>query len=116
LNECEAIQKCTCSQQTKLEAMAEDFWSTPKGITQSINMLSQDFNFMTVNGALKMSAPTNGVKYLYWRIAEDDKVCLKCLEKATGGNGGYYKVGWFLPKIPVHPRCRCQLELVMDEP
>jgi hypothetical protein len=95
---------------------AAGYWATPPGILQRIDALAQDLYFKTVNNAFKMVAPTNGAKYLYWRIADNDRVCWKCMEYATGGDGGYYKVSWFMPHIPVHPNCRCQLELVFGEP
>jgi hypothetical protein len=99
----------------QLEAAAEDFWRSPKGLTMRLDSLAQDLHFQVVNGAMQMVAPTNGVKALFWRIADDDKVCWKCIEKSLGGDGaGFYRAGWFYPKIPVHPNCRCQLELVMD--
>lgn len=100
----------------QLEAAAVDFWKSPKGIIMRIDGLAQDLHFQEVNGAMKMIAPTNSVKYLFWHTAEDDRVCWKCIEKSVGGDGsGFYKVGWFLPKCPIHKNCRCQLELVMGE-
>jgi hypothetical protein len=106
---------CTCTEHHQLTAASEDFWHSPKGILHSIDGLSQDLHFTVVNNALKMVASVNGVKWLFWRISEADNVCWLCLEKATGGDGGFYRVGWFMPKMPVHPNCRCQWELVFEK-
>jgi hypothetical protein len=107
---------CNCALHLQLEAAAEDFWRTPKGITMRIDGLAQDLHFFEVNCAFKMVAPTNHISWMRWVTAEDDRVCQKCIEKSQGGNGnGYYKVSWFLPKMPIHKFDRCQWELIMGE-
>ncbi len=98
-----------------LEA-AIDFWGTDQGILQRIDGLAQDLHFHTVNGAFQMIVPTNGVRWLHWVTANDDRVCPRCIAKATGGRNGYYRVGWFTPKLPIHRFDRCQWELIFGEP
>ena len=108
--------RCTCSEHRMLEAATSGFWDTPAGILHSIDGLSQDLMFKTVNNSFKMVAPTNNITWMKWRTAEDDRVCQKCLEKSQGGNGnGYYKVSWFMPKMPIHKYDRCQWELIMGD-
>ena len=108
--------RCTCSEYRMLEAATSGFWNTPAGILHSIDGLSQDLMFKTVNNSFKMVAPTNNITWMKWRTAEDDRVCQKCLEKSQGGNGnGYYKVSWFMPKMPIHKYDRCQWELILGD-
>lgn len=108
--------KCTCSEHRSLQAATTGFWNTPKGILQSIDTFAQDFMFLNVNNAFRMIAPSNGVKWMHWVDSEDDRECDVCIEKAHGGNNGYYKINWFMPKIPQHFNCRCQWELVFGDP
>jgi hypothetical protein len=107
--------KCTCSEQRILEAATSGFWDTPNGILQSIDSLSQDLIFKTVNNSFKMVAPTNSVSWMRWVTAEDDRVCNRCIKASQGGTNGYYKVSWFMPKMPIHHGDRCQWELILGE-
>jgi hypothetical protein len=107
---------CTCSEHHSLQAATTDFWNTPAGILRSIDGLAQDLLFLTVNNAFKMVAPTNGVKWMLWVTAEDDRVCDRCIAASQGGRNGYYRVSWFMPKMPIHPNDRCQWELVLYDP
>jgi hypothetical protein len=110
--------RCTCSEQRILEAATSGFWDTPAGILHSIDGLSQDLMFKTVNNAFKMVAQTNDISWMHWVDVEDDRECEKCLKCGNGGSQdhpGYYKVNYFMPKMPQHARCRCQWELIYGE-
>jgi hypothetical protein len=107
--------KCTCSENRVLEAAATDFWNTSPGILHSIDGLSQDLMFRTVNNSFKMVAPTNHVSWMKWVTAEDDRVCDRCIKASQGGYNGYYKVSWFMPKMPIHNGDRCQWELILGD-
>ena len=107
--------RCTCSEQRILEAATSGFWNTPNGILQSIDGLSQDFMFKTVNNSFKMVASTNSVSWMRWVTAEDDRVCNRCIKASHGGTNGYYKVSWFMPKMPIHHGDRCQWELILGD-
>lgn len=107
---------CTCSEHRALEAAANNFWGTEAGVLRRIDGLAQDMCFRLVNNAFQMVANTNSnVEYLFWQIADDDKVCMDCLSKAVGGDGGFYRKNWFLPKMPAHFNCRCLWVLVLSE-
>jgi hypothetical protein len=116
LSKAEVGHRCTCNEFHSLEAAAADFWNTPSGILRSIDGLAQDLHFSLVNNAFKMVAPTNGIQWLRWVTAEDDRVCQICIKNSQGGNNGYYRVGWFMPKMPVHKFDRCQWQLIFGEP
>jgi hypothetical protein len=106
---------CTCIEHLALEAAAVNFWDTEPGILRRIDGLAQDMCFQLVNNAFKMVADItdNHVKELHWVAAEDDKTCPKCIKNAHGGRNGFYRVFWFMPKLPpVHRWCRCLIELV----
>ena len=107
--------RCTCSEQHILEAATSGFWNPPNGILQSIDGLSQDFMFKTVNNSFKIVASTNNVSWMRWVTAEDDRVCNRCIKASQGGTNGYYKVSWFMPKMPIHQGDRCQWELILGE-
>ena len=107
--------KCTCTEHRMLEAATSGFWNTPAGILHSIDGLSQDLMFKTVNNAVKMVAPTNNISWMQWVTSEDDKVCQKCIDASMGGNRGFYKVSWFMPKMPIHNKDRCQWALIMGD-
>lgn len=90
------------------------YWLTFAGILRRIDGLSQDFLFRTVNNAMKMVALLNGIQWMHWVTAGDDRVCPVCTRYGVGGDNGYYRVHWFMPKTPpVHKGCRCQYELVL---
>lgn len=97
----------------------EDFWKTPKGITQRVDSLTQIFNHRIVNNALKVIAPTNNAKWMRWILhPELSKTgpCPICMAYATGGRNGYYRVTWFTPRMPVHNYCVCEWEIIFGKP
>jgi hypothetical protein len=111
------VGACSCSEHRVFSA-AQDalYWLTYAGIIRRIDGLSQDFMFRTVNGAMKMVAVSNGVQWMHWVTAGDDRVCPICLAHAAGGNNGYYKTSWFMPVMPSHNGDRCLWELILLAP
>ena len=117
--------RCTCgeyhAQENKKKKKDETpFWLSFAGLNLRIDTLSQDLMFPGVNIIFQMIAEHNRdtVTYLHWVTAEDDNVCTECIAASKGGRNrdGYYRPGELIPLIPVHPNCRCQIELVfMDE-
>lgn len=96
---------------------AEDYWKSPAGISRRINQLAQNFSYKVVNNAQKIYGQTGGARWLRWEDAGDAKVCADCERHARGGDGrGYYRPWWFLPAMPVHSNCRCQWEIIYEEP
>jgi hypothetical protein len=73
--------------------------------------VSEAFTYGVYNNAVKVLGDTYPISFLVWIIAPDDRVCPRCRENSAKGEGGRFKPGWFLPQMPVHPRCRCQWEL-----
>jgi len=106
----------TCLEHRAAQKKITDFWKTPKGITRRVDSLAQDFNYRIVNNAFKVVAPTAGAKWMRWCDMGDTRVCDECRRHATGGRDGYYKVTWFMPEMPVHPGCRCQWEILFEDP
>ena len=88
-----------------LQEKTSGYWKTPDGIRRRIRMLSQDFTYKTVNGAVKRYGQTNGALWLYWQTVGDDRVCAICSKAATGGQNGFYRPYWFTPAMPAHSRC-----------
>ena len=106
----------TCVEYKVLGATLSDYWTSSKGITRRIDSLAQDFNYLIVNNAWKIIAPTNGSNWLKWRDMGDARVCDDCLSYASGGRAGFYHVTWFMPEMPVHNGCRCQWEMWFEDP
>jgi len=121
-----ALQKI--AEQKKLEAelealqktlIEEALKKTRKSIPNRVDSLTQVFNHRIVNNSLKVIAPTNNAKWMKWILhPELSKTgpCSKCRANAAGGRNGYYHVTWFTPKMPVHPNCLCEWEIVFEEP
>jgi len=92
------------------------FWLTFSGLMMRIDGLAQDFLFGVTNDAFQAVASANQVEYLHYLIAGDDRVCEQCLDHSRGGERGFYRADSpQLPRIPVHPHCRCQWELVIAD-
>ena len=88
------------------------FWDTPAGITRSIKGLGEYFTYDTYNNATHILGETYGVSYLIWTLGiPHDKACPRCVENSQKGDNGRFKVGWFIPQMPVHPHCRCTFKL-----
>lgn len=97
----------------------EDFWKTPEGITQRVDSLTQIFNHRIVNNSFKVIAPTNNAKWMKWILhPERSKTgpCSICQANAAGGRNGYYRVTWFMPRLPVHNFCVCEWEIWFGDP
>lgn len=97
-------------------AALEDYWKTDKGITRRIDSLAQSFSYKVVNNAMKVVGEVNEAKWLRWRDMGDARVCEQCLKNARGGRDGYYRITWFMPAMPVHAGCRCQWEILFEDP
>lgn len=110
------VGACNCHEHHALKAKAPNYWQTVPGVIRRIDGLAQDLNFRLVNNAMRMVAPTNGVQWLHWVTAGDDRVCPDCLKAAAGGRNGYYQINWFMPAMPLHPGDRCQWELMLSNP
>lgn len=110
------IGAMNCLEYKVLKAKALQYWFTIQGITRRIDSLAQDTNMKMVNNAAKMVAPTNNIEWFKWITQGDANVCSECTRHSTGGRGGYYKVNWFMPDMPVHHGDRCQYELIYENP
>ena len=86
---------------------------TPVGITARIRGLSQGFSYKIVNGAVRLTGSSYGIKWMKWETAEDDRVCVICTKAAGGGRDGYYQLSWFLPQMPAHFGCRCRWVMII---
>jgi hypothetical protein len=109
------VHTCTCTEHLALEAAAVNFWNTEPGILRRIDGLAQDMCFQLVNNSFKMVAEIeeNKIQWLHWIAHDDDKLCPKCFKNSVGGSNGFYRVNWFMPKLPpVHHWCRCLIELI----
>jgi hypothetical protein len=73
-------------------------------------MLAESVELTSINDAVKAYAEDNGVSQLRWISNEDEDTCEFCI----GQSGRSYKIGEFMPDIPVHPGCRCSWEIVVD--
>ena len=51
-----------------------------------------------------------------WDAVEDATLCEICKKYSKGGRNGYYRVTWILPKMPVHPNCRCTWVIYFYDP
>ena len=97
----------------------EDFWKTPEGIIKRVASLTQIFSHRIVNNALKVIAPTNGAKWMKWVLHPERSMtgpCPICIGYASGGRNGNYRVTWFTPRMPAHPRCVCEWEIFFETP
>lgn len=118
----EALKKIAEQQKREKELEAiikEALKKTEKSIPRRVDSLTQVFNHRIVNNSLKVIAPTNNAKWMKWVLhPELSKTgpCSKCRANAAGGRNGYYHVTWFTPKMPVHPNCVCEWEIVFEKP
>jgi len=88
----------------------ESFWLSKEGVTIRLEDLAHDFTMKSFNGALKGYFKDSGFKKFVWVSVVDEKTCTKCEAR----NGKEYKAGWFLPRIPVHPSCRCMWDILIE--
>jgi len=94
----------------------EDYWKSTSGITRRIDSLALFFAYKVVTNAIKIDGEVNEAEWFRWRDMGDARVCEQCLRYASGGRGGYYYKTWFMPAMPVHAGCRCQWEILFEEP
>ena len=114
------VRELTCLDhlaETRLGAEA-GYWDTEPGIIRSISSIAEQFTYEIYNNAVKVLGETYSVAYLLWTLGVPyDTVCPKCRENAAKGDNGRFKVGWFLPMMPVHIHCKCKWKLqVKAEP
>lgn len=88
--------------------LSEEFWSSPEGIETRLDMLAESIQLTSINDAVKAYARDNDVTELLWVTDEDEHTCDFC----DGQSGRPYRIGQFMPDIPVHPGCRCGWDLV----
>lgn len=94
---------------------SSDYWRTPEGINQRLDMLGGYFTYSVTNNSLKVYGADYGVSGFMWvTYPEDSKtgVCPICARK----HGNIYKSGQFLPSLPAHTNCKCQWTLLFAEP
>ena len=99
--------------------MTEDYWKTPEGIRDRVTSISQVFNYKVVNNAIKIIAPLNNAKWMVWILHPEDSEsgpCDICIGHSMGGQDGFYRTSWFMPEMPVHPRCVCEWLIFFDDP
>lgn len=110
----------TCIEFLALErryAQESEYWQTPTGIKRRIKTLAQDFTYRLFNNAVRVVGEKNGAKWLRWIDFGDANVCPVCLHHSTsGGRGGFYRIDWFTPMLPVHDGCRCEWEVWFVDP
>lgn len=91
-----------------------NYWVSVSGLTRRVDLLSQDMNYQVVADATKQAAAENGVPYVKWVTAADERVCPECVSAGRGGDGyGNYREHWHIPSCPLHVGCRCQLMLYL---
>jgi len=93
-----------------------DYWRSFQGLNRRIDSLAQQFAYKVVNNAWKVVGEKNGAEWMKWWDMGDTHVCDECRRHSEGGRGGYYKITWFMPEMPVHPGCRCQWEIMFGDP
>jgi len=89
----------------------ESYWLSEEGIHLRLEGLANDLGWRTYNGALSMSYKEAGFKKLVWvtniqfpiGLHRRGSTCKICFSR----NGRVYRVGQFLPRIPVHNSCNC---------
>lgn len=90
------------------------YWVSVSGLTRRVDLLSQDMNYQVVADVSKKAATENGVPYVKWVTAADERVCPECVAAGRGGDGyGNYRDHWHIPSCPLHAGCRCQLMLYL---
>ena len=99
----------------KYNPETSDYWRTPEGINQRLDMLGSQFTYMVVNNSLKMYGDTYGASGMMWVThpeASKTGPCQICSPK----HGRIYKPGQFMPPMPAHARCVCQWEIIWSNP
>jgi hypothetical protein len=86
-----------------------DFWKSEEGLLARFDMLSEYATWRTVNGALQAYASEAGVKEFEWVTEITETTCNYC----DGQSGRRYRIGQFMPQIPVHYFCRCHWAIIM---
>lgn len=94
--------------------MSSDFWTSDIGILRRLEDLSWALNTDVYNGAVQAYVKENpGLPVVEFEFvtAGDANVCARC----DGFSGRRYRVGQFMPKIPLHGGCRCFWDLRLKE-
>jgi hypothetical protein len=88
--------------------IGEEYWTTEPGLTRRAGFVGQMLLSRVSVASAVAHARENGTR-LKWRTAGDDRVCKLCLllEGAEFGADDAFD----LP--PLHPDCRCWLELII---
>jgi hypothetical protein len=85
-----------------------DYWTSPEGLFKRIDMLTQDWTYRTYNGAVQLIGLVNEVEGFEWEGSIDERTCNKC----DMNIGRQYKLGQFMPTLPVHNFCRCSWRVI----
>lgn len=88
--------------------MPVEFWSTPAGIAERVDMLAEALTWQTVNNAMQFYGSEAGAKETEWISALLPTTCPTCRNR----DGKRYKLGQFVPKMPVHINCYCHWGII----
>jgi len=106
-------KKKTLIDKLLLLSVAGAYWSSPEGIAQRIEMLSQSFTYKIVNNALIIYGESGGVTRWRWTTNPGASQSGPC-EYCESQNGRIYRKGQFLPSLPAHVNCVCNWELIFE--
>lgn len=88
------------------------FWTSDKGLSMRIDMLSDGIEWGIFNNAVKTIAKSMGVKQFIIAGGDDfPNICEYC-EKYVDR---IYKYGWFMPILPAHPHCHHFIDILIEE-
>lgn len=79
----------------------EPYWQSEQGILDRFNMLAEDVELRTFNGAVKVFGNAYGVTDF---IVSGGLTATSC-EWCIGHVGVVYHRGRFMPDLPRHPNC-----------
>lgn len=94
-----------------LEDASIDYWTSEKGILLRLDMMAEFIVWRTVNNALQIYGSEAGAKYFRWVAELDDRVCPYCESQ----HDRQFRLGQFMPNLPVHPGCRCFWDVGFEE-
>ena len=78
-----------------------DYWSTMGGVAMRLEMLGNQIEYGTFNGAVKIVASSIGV-FDFMMVGEITPTSCEWCEQHVGR---IYRLGQFMPNLPKHPHC-----------